>query len=74
MERLHISSIFSWEEKHFFIFSFEEKHFAELRIAVLYFALEAIVEWCSEKVDVLPKPILKWSSSEPLVKILEKYL
>ena len=37
----------------FFIFSYEENHFAELGIAVSYFALEAIVGWCSPKVDVL---------------------
>ena len=41
--RLHISRIYSWVENYFFVFSREEKHFAELRIAVSYFVLEAIV-------------------------------
>ena len=55
----------------FFIFSCEERHFTALWIAVSYFALEAIVEWCSAKVGVLRKAVLKCSSPEPLVNIFE---
>ena len=42
------------------------------KIAVSYFALEAIVGWCSAKVGVLQKAILKCDSSEPLVRTFEK--
>ena len=63
---------FFMERKAFFIFSYEEQSFGELWIAVSYFALEAIVGWCSLKVGVLRKAILKYSSSEPLWKSLKK--
>ena len=65
--RLRISCIFSWEEKHFFIFSYEEKYFAELWVAASYSTLEAIVGWCSAKVNVQQKTI-----ADSLVKIFEK--
>ena len=51
--------------------SCEEKHFTELWIAVSYFALESIVEWCSANIGVLWKAILEYSSSEPPVRTFE---
>ena len=71
--RLRLSCICSWEEKHVFISWCEKKHFGELWIAVSYFASKVIVEWCSAKVSVLQKAILKCSFSESLFKIFEKY-
>ena len=64
--RLRLSCICSWEEKHVFISWCEKKHFGELWIAVSYFASKVIVEWCSAKVRVLQKAILKCSFSESM--------
>ena len=74
MARLSKSCVFLWAEKHFFIFSCEEKHFAELWIVVLYVTLEAVVEWCSAKLGVIQKAILKLNSSESLLKTSKKYM
>ena len=58
----------------FFIFSFEEKHFSELWIVLSYFVLEPIIVCYSAKLGVLQKAILRFNSSELLVKTFEKYL
>ena len=60
-------TFFHWEEKHCVIFLYEEKHFTELWIGVSYFVVDVIVGWCSAKVGVLQKAILKH-----LVKTFEK--
>ena len=36
--------------------------------------LRIIVEWCSPKIDILQKAVLKDSSSKPLVNFFEKQL
>ena len=72
--KITLSCIFSRKVKHFSSFHVKKSISQNYKIAVSYFAFEAILEWCPVKVSVLQKAILKCSSSELLAKIFEKYL
>ena len=60
-----------------YIFSEEEQHFTALWTAVSHFALEAVLQRCTAKLDLLRNVLLvvmKCRSSAPLGNTFEKYL